>query len=245
MNEGVIQGPEKSRGANCLRALASPDARRNRPCARRCCGPRPATGVRRLRTGARHARIPGGAEGRGPRRARRWLVPRRRGRGTRDRRPPARRESELVCDLAGHRPSNPDGIAANQRKNAHGVDLNRNFSVGWKANPDHSSGYYPGPQPFSEPESRAVKRLAKRIDPDLSIFYHQPWNQVLGSCNGPDQRAAPLREPREHGVRLPGRRPARGPRRSGSTESPAAARSWSSWQPASSRYRRQPGTRVR
>jgi murein peptide amidase A len=81
---------------------------------------------------------------------------------------------------------NPDGIAANQRKNAHGVDLNRNFSVGWKADSDTSSGYYPGPAPFSEPESKAVKRLAKRIEPDLSIFYHQPWNQVLGSCNGRD-----------------------------------------------------------
>ena len=82
---------------------------------------------------------------------------------------------------------NPDGIAANQRKNAHGVDLNRNFSVGWEPSSDPSSGYYPGPEPFSEPESRAVRRLARRIDPGLSIFYHQPWNQVLGSCDGPDR----------------------------------------------------------
>lgn len=82
---------------------------------------------------------------------------------------------------------NPDGIAANQRKDAHGVDLNRNFSVDWRPSSDEASGYYPGPRPFSEPESRAVRRLAKRIEPDVSIFYHQPWNQVLGSCRGADR----------------------------------------------------------
>lgn len=82
---------------------------------------------------------------------------------------------------------NSDGIAAHQRKNARGVDLNRNFSVDWKPSADASSGYYPGPEPFSEPESRAVRRLAIRIEPDLSIFYHQPWNQVLGSCEGADR----------------------------------------------------------
>jgi protein MpaA len=59
--------------------------------------------------------------------------------------------------------------------------------VDWKPSSDASSGYYPGPEPFSEPESRAIRRLARRIEPDLSIFYHQPWNQVLGSCTGPDR----------------------------------------------------------
>ena len=79
---------------------------------------------------------------------------------------------------------NPDGHARHTRKNAHGVDLNRNFSVGWSGAEPPSSGYYAGPHPFSEPESRAVKRLAKRIRPRVSIYWHQPWNRVLVPCHG-------------------------------------------------------------
>lgn len=80
---------------------------------------------------------------------------------------------------------NPDGVAANARKNAHGVDLNRNFSYRWEGGVSKSSGYYPGPHPFSEPETRAVRRLVKRIRPNVTIWYHQPWGQVLLPCHGP------------------------------------------------------------
>jgi hypothetical protein len=80
---------------------------------------------------------------------------------------------------------NPDGQEDDRRTNAHGVDLNRNFSVGWDGSEPRSSGYYAGPHPFSEPESKALRRLIRRLDPDVTIHYHQPWGAVLGPCSGP------------------------------------------------------------
>jgi protein MpaA len=80
---------------------------------------------------------------------------------------------------------NPDGHTRDTRKNARGVDLNRNFSYDWMGGVPSSSGYYPGPGPFSEPESRAVRDLARRVEPRVSIWYHQPWGVVLLPCEGP------------------------------------------------------------
>jgi murein peptide amidase A len=78
---------------------------------------------------------------------------------------------------------NPDGLKAHTRKNAHGVDLNRNFPLRWRDHVPQSSGYYPGPHPASEPETRAVMAFVEQIRPTLSVWYHQPWGAVL-ACHG-------------------------------------------------------------
>jgi murein peptide amidase A len=79
---------------------------------------------------------------------------------------------------------NPDGLNMSSRKNAHEVDLNRNFPFRWRpGGKSRDSGYYPGPKPASEPETKAVMGLVERIRPDVSIWYHQDWNAVL-ACKG-------------------------------------------------------------
>jgi protein MpaA len=70
---------------------------------------------------------------------------------------------------------NPDGYARNTRQNARKVDLNRNFSTGWKKG---GGAVYPGPRAFSEPETRAVRRLADKIKPTYTISFHQPLNGI-------------------------------------------------------------------
>lgn len=99
---------------------------------------------------------------------------------------------------------NPDGVAAGTRGNAHGVDLNRNFPFDWRP---LSGGEYSGPGPLSEPESRAAHRLILREQPDVTIWFHQPFGLVDRPRGNPfaarrfsQLTGLPL-------VRLPGRYP--------------------------------------
>src|ERR1700748_3069521 len=69
------------------------------------------------------------------------------------------------------RTANPDGRARDTRQNARGVDLNRNFPYRWAAGPRGT--YYPGPRAASEPETRALMTLVRRVRPQLAIYYHQ------------------------------------------------------------------------
>jgi len=82
---------------------------------------------------------------------------------------------------------NPDGALRHTRGNARGVDLNRNFPAGWRSG-SRGDLTYGGPRPLSEPEARAIKRLIVRIDPDVTIWFHQPQTVVRGF--GPSRAAA-------------------------------------------------------
>ncbi|HLM27678.1 MAG TPA: M14 family metallopeptidase [Thermoleophilaceae bacterium] len=79
---------------------------------------------------------------------------------------------------------NPDGVRAHRRQNARGVDLNRNFGVGWRPGGRPFDTFYPGPEPFSEPESRVVRDLTLRIRPRVTVWYHQMKNLVTKRSGG-------------------------------------------------------------
>jgi murein peptide amidase A len=70
---------------------------------------------------------------------------------------------------------NPDGLAAGTRKNAHGVDLNRNFPYRWA---DLDGSYESGPRPRSEPETRAMMGFLRDIRPGRIVSFHQPLHGV-------------------------------------------------------------------
>ena len=70
---------------------------------------------------------------------------------------------------------NPDGLARGTRRNARGVDLNRNFPHEWA---DLDGNYESGPAPASEPETRAVMAFLEEIDPLRVVSFHQPLNGV-------------------------------------------------------------------
>jgi len=70
---------------------------------------------------------------------------------------------------------NPDGLARGTRKNARGVDLNRNFPYRWA---DLDGSYESGRRPGSEPETRAMMRFLRELRPSRILSFHQPLHGV-------------------------------------------------------------------
>lgn len=64
--------------------------------------------------------------------------------------------------------ANPDGLVRRTRYNANGVDLNRNFGFNWRSDCLEP----PGPGPWSEPESRALRDFIVRWEPDRIVALH-------------------------------------------------------------------------
>lgn len=94
---------------------------------------------------------------------------------------------------------NPDGYEVRKRRNARGVDLNRNFpTADWLPGAKRSR-FYGGAGPASEPETQAVLALIESLQPAEIITVHsisdrrqcnnydgpgQAVAQAMGRCNG-------------------------------------------------------------
>ncbi len=93
--------------------------------------------------------------------------------------------------------ANPDGYEysrthfsfwrKNRRQNADGsfgVDLNRNFSVGFTPNKNTTSNVYSGPSPFSEPETAAIRDFFEAHDNiAIALDYHSQGNVFFPAHN--------------------------------------------------------------
>jgi carboxypeptidase T len=103
---------------------------------------------------------------------------------------------------------NPDGYQHSwstnrywrkNRRDRHGVDLNRNFSVGWGTGSSRNerSETYRGLHEFSEPETIALRDLVKRERIALHVDFHAygqlvlyPWNHSASPAKYRDRFAA-------------------------------------------------------
>ncbi len=72
---------------------------------------------------------------------------------------------------------NIDGLAGGTKNNANDVDLNRNFAAAnWST--EHKPGYFPGQEPESEPETKALVELIERVGGQRLIALHSPFRTV-------------------------------------------------------------------
>ncbi len=88
--------------------------------------------------------------------------------------------------------ANPDGYARLSRTNAAGVDVNRNFPAkNFRQRETRSTSH--GPEPLSEPESRAIKQAIETLQPRLIISIHSIDDErKCNNYDGPAEAIAQL-----------------------------------------------------
>lgn len=82
---------------------------------------------------------------------------------------------------------NPDGTAANQRGNAMGIDLNRNYPAR-----NFLAGKAFGARPLDQPEAKALHDLVRAERPHLVIVAHSWRNDHFINFDGPAVKHAEL-----------------------------------------------------
>ena len=91
--------------------------------------------------------------------------------------------------------ANPDGLVRGSRQFRSGVDPNRNWGgPGWATDAWDSNGVFRpglgGPEPFSEPETQAIRDYVLATQPLLVINYHSRGGFLLGGRSGPGAHLA-------------------------------------------------------
>ena len=73
---------------------------------------------------------------------------------------------------------NADGLPADTRTNANGVDLNRNYPTDNWSLDGEGTPYFSGPGPASEPETRLMIEVLQQYRPQKIITLHSPYKVI-------------------------------------------------------------------
>lgn len=94
--------------------------------------------------------------------------------------------SLAICPLV-----NPDGYADRKRKNARGVDLNRNFPTKNWVPTSPRARFHGGSEPADQPETQAIISLVESLQPRLIVTIHSiDRHRHCNNYDGPAQAFA-------------------------------------------------------